>query len=122
MATREEKIKEILDSTGRQEKVDRMLDEVESWDTHAMVDWIQHNMRNILDDMSDAEIRDEYESYFESDFADIEDDDDDDELFYDDDCEDCSGCEYCEEEDEREAECVCEWEVVYQQGCQCGGR
>lgn len=109
MATRKQKIEAILDSTTRDQKVERMLDSVDGWDAETMASWIKDRLQLTFDDMDDERFNDEYTLWFDDEFCDIDDDDDDDDDFDDDDIDDIDPCS-------------CEWNVVYQQGCQCGGK
>lgn len=103
MATKDEKIEALLDSLSRDEKMERMLDSIGGWDVDSMVDWIRNELRDKLDNLDDDQLKDEYALWFDHELDEIEDDEGDNNT------------------KDQVQQCDCEWSVVYQQGCQCGG-
>ena len=105
--TREEKIQDALSSTSRQEKEDKIREEIYNWDHDTLYETACSYIFSTLDNCNDKDFNDEYYEWFYHEFDDLEDD--------------------VEEEielkvvtDTNIAECICKSSDLMWFGCKCG--
>ena len=104
--TREEKIQQALDKLTREEKLDRIRDDIYNWDHDTLYETAVDTVMGNLSPLSDSDLSDEYYEWFSYEFEDSEYDDDEPE-------------EYNVSEPQQET-CTCESRDLLWYGCTCG--